>query len=299
MAVRRTVRRTESFDASEYETPMMQQPMYMQQPAKPWLEKIAPVLLVVVVGMSFALGSMWSKMKYLEEAAKNGAPAAGAAANNGQAAATGKYKTLTEAVKDLGGKAGLDTNKLVSCMNSGSKAEIVQKDYDEGGKVGVQGTPGFFINGKFLGGAFPFESFKELIDRELDGTGSKNYKDYKNSALVGAGEQQIFKAEPQNINLGSAAAQGGSNAKVTIVEFSDFQCPYCQRGYETLNQIKQAYGDRVKIVFKHFPLSQIHPLAQKASEAFECAREQGDDKAWKFHDQLFEAQRDWSPATGV
>ena len=57
---------------------------------------------------------------------------------------------------------------------------------------------------------------------------------------------------------------------------------------------KKDYGDKIRVVYKHFPLSQIHPNAQKAAEAFECARVQGDDKAWKLHDLMFQTQKDWS-----
>ena len=83
---------------------------------------------------------------------------------------------------------------------------------------------------------------------------------------------------------------GSKDAKVTIVEFSDFQCPYCGRFYsESLPQIEENYvkTGKVKIVFRHFPLS-FHPYAQKASEATECANEQG--KFWEYHNKLFENQ---------
>jgi protein-disulfide isomerase len=77
-----------------------------------------------------------------------------------------------------------------------------------------------------------------------------------------------------------------SNAKkVKIVEYADFQCPYCARAAETIQQIKDTYGDKVEIEYRHFPLS-FHPYAQMAAEAAECARDQG--KFWEYHDLLFE-----------
>ncbi|MBI4079000.1 MAG: DsbA family protein, partial [Candidatus Levybacteria bacterium] len=81
-------------------------------------------------------------------------------------------------------------------------------------------------------------------------------------------------------------------AKVTIVEFSDFQCPFCARAYPTMNQVLDGYGDKVKLVYKHFPLNAIQPLAQKAAEASECAKDQG--KFWEFHDVLFEKAEEWT-----
>ena len=84
---------------------------------------------------------------------------------------------------------------------------------------------------------------------------------------------------------------GNKNAKLTIVEFSDFQCPFCARFKEqTLNQLKSQYIDtgKVKFVYRDFPLSSIHPMAQKAAEASECADDQ--EKFWEMHDKIFEGQ---------
>jgi protein-disulfide isomerase len=86
---------------------------------------------------------------------------------------------------------------------------------------------------------------------------------------------------------------GNPKAKVTIVEFSDFQCPFCLRVAPTLKKIRAAYGDKVRIVWKDFPLTQIHPEAFKAGEAGQCAAEQG--KFWEYHDQLFGNQQALMP----
>jgi protein-disulfide isomerase len=82
-------------------------------------------------------------------------------------------------------------------------------------------------------------------------------------------------------------SRGGKTAKVTIVEFADFECPYCARAHETVMAVLKAYGDKVRIVFRHYPLS-FHPKAPKAAEATACADEQG--KFWEMHDALFESQ---------
>ena len=81
--------------------------------------------------------------------------------------------------------------------------------------------------------------------------------------------------------------KGPSDAKVTIIEFSDFQCPYCKRAEPTLNQIFDEYGNNVRLVYRDFPLS-FHQYAQKAAEASQCAFEQG--KYWEYHDILYENQ---------
>ncbi|MBF0584619.1 MAG: thioredoxin domain-containing protein [Magnetococcales bacterium] len=86
------------------------------------------------------------------------------------------------------------------------------------------------------------------------------------------------------VNAPSDLARGKAEAPVTIVEFSDFECPYCRRAQETLKAVEKAYGDKVRFVFRHYPLP-FHEQAPKASEAAQCAADQ--DKFWPFHDALF------------
>ena len=78
---------------------------------------------------------------------------------------------------------------------------------------------------------------------------------------------------------------GPANAAVTIIEFSDFQCPYCRRVQPALKRLLKEYEGRVKLVFRDFPLRRIHPQAQKAAEAAQCAADQ--NKFWPYHDKLF------------
>lgn len=82
-------------------------------------------------------------------------------------------------------------------------------------------------------------------------------------------------------------AMGADGAPVTIVEFSDFQCPYCRQVQPTLKRLMTEYEGKVKLVFRDFPLRNIHPQAQKAAEAAQCAAEQ--HKFWPYHDKLFAA----------
>ena len=78
---------------------------------------------------------------------------------------------------------------------------------------------------------------------------------------------------------------GPQDAPVTLVEFSDFQCPYCRRVQSVLKRLMAAYHGKLKLVFRDFPLRQIHPEAQKAAEAAQCANDQG--QFWPYHDRLF------------
>ncbi len=91
------------------------------------------------------------------------------------------------------------------------------------------------------------------------------------------------------VDAGKGVTKGGDKATVEIVEFSDFQCPYCKQVTPALDSVVEKYGDKVKLVFRQFPLTSIHPEAFKASEAALCASDQG--KFWEMHDLMFEEQR--------
>lgn len=82
---------------------------------------------------------------------------------------------------------------------------------------------------------------------------------------------------------------GNKDAPITIVEYSDFQCPYCSRGFQTVQQVRKEYGDKVRVIFKHLPLD-FHPLAMPAAKYYEAIAKQDPKKAEKFHDTVFENQ---------
>jgi protein-disulfide isomerase len=96
--------------------------------------------------------------------------------------------------------------------------------------------------------------------------------------------------EPPRVVVGEGVypSRGPKDAPVTIVEFSDYQCPFCSRGETAMTQVKETYGDKVRIFFRDFPLS-FHQNAQKAAEAAGCAGDQG--KFWEMHDKLFANQQ--------
>lgn len=85
--------------------------------------------------------------------------------------------------------------------------------------------------------------------------------------------------------------RGNPEAEITLVEFSDLQCPFCQRFHPTAQQALQEYGDKIRWIYKHFPLDNLHPNARPAAEASECVWEQkGDEGFWTFVDKVFENQ---------
>ena len=93
---------------------------------------------------------------------------------------------------------------------------------------------------------------------------------------------------PVKIDAGNSPSKGPKDAKVTIVEFSDFQCPFCSRGMATMEEVMKAYPNDVRLVFKNLPLP-MHPQAEPAAKAALAAGKQG--KFWEFHDTLFKNQQ--------
>jgi len=101
---------------------------------------------------------------------------------------------------------------------------------------------------------------------------------------------KISKPEEPRLTVtnGNGPGVGSPGAKVTIVEFSDFQCPFCARGRQRVDEITSKYKDKVRIYFRNFPLESIHPMAFHAAEAAGCALEQ--NKFWEYHNVLFDHQ---------
>ncbi|HXT51009.1 MAG TPA: DsbA family protein [Thermoanaerobaculia bacterium] len=132
----------------------------------------------------------------------------------------------------------------------------------------------------------PKESIAERIKQYLQAQKDQNARNAYFTDLKAKYKVETYLTEPRvEIATEGHPAKGPATAPVTIVEFSDFQCPYCRQVVPTLDQITQKYGDQVRLVFRQFPLTSIHPFAQKAAEAALCANEQG--KFWQMHDAMF------------
>ncbi len=199
-------------------------------------------------------------------------------------------------------EVGLNVDKFKAALDSGKFRAKVEADAAAGMAVGANSTPTFFVNGREVVGAQPFESFKPTIDEEIQkaskllASGTKPEKLYEKlleqaaaaPAPTGAAGGPLPAPAVQKIALGSAPVKGARNAPVTIVEFSDFQCPFCSRAVPTLKAIEEQYGGKVKMAFKHQPLP-FHQNAHLAAVASMAANEQG--KFWEYHDKLFANQQ--------
>jgi protein-disulfide isomerase len=134
------------------------------------------------------------------------------------------------------------------------------------------------------------EAFK-LIDAQLRSVRlAERRKQYMADLRRRAGVEILLPEPPRPAAqmAGDDPAWGPASAPVTMLVYSDFQCPFCVRAYPTIKQIQAKYKDRVRLVYKDYPLD-IHPLAPKAAEAGSCAAEQG--RFWEFHDKVFENPR--------
>jgi len=195
---------------------------------------------------------------------------------------------------------GLNVDKFKADLDSGKWKQKVDAEMAEGNKIGANGTPAFFINGKSLVGAQPFEQFKAKIDdaiKEADahahgGNYAKYYDDLMKTAKAEVAQAPAGGPAPDTkiykVDAGNAPAKGPRSAPVQIVEFSDFQCPFCGRVVPTIKQIEDKYNGKVRIAFRNFPLP-FHNNAQAAAEAGEAANAQG--KFWEMHDKMFANQQ--------
>ena len=198
-------------------------------------------------------------------------------------------------------EVGLDITRWKADMSNPKLAAIIERDQGQAGRLGANGTPAFFINGRFLSGAQPIENFKALIDEELakaealvkEGTAPGQVY----ATVLAKGVESAPKAPPPEAPASKyrkvdvpadSPVVGPKTAKVTIVEWSDFECPFCGRVGPTLQRVKEAYGKDVRIIFRHQPLP-FHPNAKPAALASMAAHEQG--KFWEYHDKLFANQR--------
>jgi protein-disulfide isomerase len=155
--------------------------------------------------------------------------------------------------------------------------EAVRQFYDENKAM---------INGSFVETALQIRNYlmQQNQERAFAALLSKLRKDY--------GFKSMVEPDRTTVTAEGHPSRGPKEAPVTIVEFSDFECPYCGGLYPTLKQIEENYKDKIRIVYRQFPLNNIHPNAQKAAEASLCANEQ--DKFWQLHDAMFTDQKNLS-----
>jgi protein-disulfide isomerase len=145
-------------------------------------------------------------------------------------------------------------------------------------------------------GGMTFEQMKDRLAQYLSNTPKQaKFRELVTKLREQAGVKVSLPAPPKPRRQVAATGptRGPADAKVTIVEFSDFQCPFCSRAHDTVEEVMRSYAGKVKLVYRQMPLTQLHPNAMKAAEASLCAHEQG--HFWEYHDTLFKNQSALQP----
>lgn len=227
------------------------------------------VLVILLVAAAYFIGVQTTKVQFLEKQSKENTKTLGTSNQEIQ-----KPKKL-----NVSQSIGMDKNKFKSCLESGKYTQKVTDDLEAGKKAGVNGTPATFVNGQFLSGAQPFSVFKTIIDAE-----------------VASPNQPLPTGERVIVDVGSLPVLGKPDAPVTVIEFADFQCPFCERFYKDAEKgIIENYvkSGKVKFVFRNYAF--LGPESNIAAEGSYCASEQG--KFWEYHNFLFDNQGPESSGT--
>jgi len=143
----------------------------------------------------------------------------------------------------------------------------------------------FYDDNKKSFGERPMEDMKAQIREHLERRAAPEAARSYVQQLRDAANVEILLERTRTPVAATGPARGPEDAPVTIIEFSDYQCPFCRRAEPTVKQVLEEYEGKVRFVFRHFPLDRIHPQARGASEAAACAAEQG--KFWEYHEELF------------
>lgn len=206
---------------------------------------------------------------------------------SGEAEAVPSFKTYASEI-------GVDQAAFDACLDEGQQSEAVMADYEEAIGLGIQATPSFTVQGSLIEGAVPIEQFREKLDIVVAGGQLPTPTTQPTPEMV---EVEAPRVE---VEIGDAPVKGSEDAPVTIIEFSDYQCPYCKMFVdETYPTLIAEYVEtgRVRYAFRDLPLTSIHPAAEPAAQAAHCARDQGGDEAYfEMHDALFAEQEAWGQA---
>lgn len=176
---------------------------------------------------------------------------------------------------------GLDKAKFTACLAENKFTEKINKQMAEGQAAGVNGTPGNIIydlkskTGIVVSGAQPIDNFKKAIDAMMN--------DPKTAATV-AGATAAGPVVP--VDLNADHVRGSKTAQIALIEYSDYECPFCHRVHPTITQLMKDYDGKIMWIYRHFPLS-FHPQAMPLANGAECANELGgSDAYWKFTDKV-------------
>jgi protein-disulfide isomerase len=192
-------------------------------------------------------------------------------------------------------RVGLNIPSIEAEIDSLRYGANLRRDLRQAKRFDVRSTPTFFINGRPLIGAQPISAFQQMIDQELalaegwQDTGIAADQIYAHATKLGysrvtyQGAKKLDEDSVYAVPIGGSPTRGPDTAKITIVAFSDFRCPYCTKGNDTLELLRDRYGDELRIVYKYLPFQ--GPAATSAALGAWAAGKQG--MFWEFHDAMY------------
>jgi protein-disulfide isomerase len=214
---------------------------------------------------------------------------------------------------EYAGLLKMDVERFRKDFNSPKTAAIIARDVALGQKLGVRGTPHFFINGERIAGARAFSTFVDVVKARLaqaesmKAGGAAPGEVYAKAVAANydggqptprapsmkdapaAADEPAPRVDTSKLTVDPDQVKGPKDAKVTVFVFADFQCPFCRRGDANLKEALAQVDEPVRVIYKHFPLP-FHKQAVPAAKAAMAAGEQG--KFWEMHDLLFASQRE-------
>lgn len=221
-------------------------------------EKFATPISIIIAGLLIGAGIIISKTM----PTSSGAP-------------TAAKGDLDDRLVTLATSLGLDKKDFAACLAKGKKEEI-EKDKASGAAAGAVGTPYYILTFKdgrkpfAIPGAAPEQMFNDLLDGK---------------SVEGFTPEPLENFEPVSAD---DHIRGAVNPEVTLIEYSDADCPFCHRSYPVVDKIMKERGN-IALVYRHLPLENIHPEAYRKAEASECAAELGgNDAFWAYTDKLME-----------
>jgi protein-disulfide isomerase len=158
---------------------------------------------------------------------------------------------------------------------------LVAEEVNARGQVTDEEVAAFYEQNKSRVQGRTLEQLAPDIRRHLEGLREQEVR----TALIDKAQLEILLQPPRVEVSSTGPAVGPADAPVTLIEFSDFQCPFCARAVPIIKTLRERYPTQLRVVYKHLPLESIHPRARAAAEAAVCAEEQG--RFWEFHDRLF------------
>jgi len=211
----------------------------------------------------------WIKQQLFDQATDNGEP-------------TKLYELRSTALDDMINKRLLEKEAAPLGL---TPDELVRQEAEKRTSVGDEELLAFYEENKERMGEVSFEEVKPRIQRHLEQQRQQAAGAEYLQGLRAKASLEIYLDVPRVEVEAKGPSLGPDDAPVTIIEFSDYQCPFCRRAAPVIQQVLEKYPSQVRFVFRNYPLERIHPLARGAAEAAACAGEQG--RFWEFHDKLF------------